>query len=440
MGAYTARGGRGSIPLTGASVLGITMFNKIVKYSLDKVGPGFCLAKWTNSTMHLGTGKNHSCHHPDAHVVPVQEVVVDSSALHNSEYKKKQRQTMLDGGRPSECQYCWNIEDNSSSYSDRVSMSASFDSLPYFNKIKDSITFDPTNLEISFSNVCNFACAYCSPEFSSKWLSEINTHGPYSNGYQGYFQKQILDKEDNPYIDAFWDYLPKIYDKLHVLRVTGGEPLLSRHTQRLIDFISQHPNKKLTLVINSNLGVDIKIIEDFIDKLKQIDGCVKQINIATSGESVGKRAEYVRDGLDYTQWLENCRYVLTANKKIVLYIMSAYNVFSITSYTEFLKDISGLRKQFKRRVTLTVSYVRGPNFLSVATAPREWKHYLDESHAYIKRHFSKLSASRFKHVMVYHETYSQDASELEQLRIFIAEYDKRRTKSFKETFPEYDFV
>lgn len=416
------------------------MINRLVKFSLDRVGPGFCLAKWTNSTIHLGTGKNHSCHHPDAHVVPIQEIVIDSSALHNSEYKKEQRQLMLDGGRPHECQYCWNIEDNSSSFSDRISMSSSRDSLPYFNQIRKTVEFDPTNLEISFSNVCNFACAYCSPEFSSKWLSEITVHGPYKNGYQGYFQPQILDKEDNPYIDAFWDYLPKIYDKLHVLRVTGGEPLLSRHTQRLLDYISEHPNKKLTLVINSNLGVDKKIIETFMNKVNTVRHCVKKVNIATSGEAIGKKAEYTRDGLDYNQWLENCEYVLASDPKVVLYIMSAYNVFSITTYTEFLTHMYQLKKKFKRRVTLTVSYVRGPNFLSVATAPKEWRHYLEESYTFIKKHFSSLSADRFNHVIVYFDAMAQDANELEKLRTFIDEYDQRRLKNFKQIFPEYDFI
>ena len=35
-----------------------------VKELLDSKGPGFCLAKWNQVTMHLGTGVTHSCHHP----------------------------------------------------------------------------------------------------------------------------------------------------------------------------------------------------------------------------------------------------------------------------------------------------------------------------------------------------------------------------------------
>ena len=37
-----------------------------VKNLLNDTGCGFCLAKFTQVTMHLGTGLVHSCHHPKA--------------------------------------------------------------------------------------------------------------------------------------------------------------------------------------------------------------------------------------------------------------------------------------------------------------------------------------------------------------------------------------
>ena len=90
------------------------------KKSLDSVGCGFCLAKWTQVTMHLQTGLNHSCHHPTAHKIPIAEIQRNPSALHNTKFKKYKRKEMLDGKRPAECDYCWNIEDNSDNYSDRI--------------------------------------------------------------------------------------------------------------------------------------------------------------------------------------------------------------------------------------------------------------------------------------------------------------------------------
>ncbi len=99
------------------------MFNKTfenTKNKLNEVGCGFCLAKWTQATLHLQVGQTHSCHHPVPHQVGLSELPLNPSSLHNSVIKKRQRKTMLEGGRPEECNYCWNIEDTSTSFSDRA--------------------------------------------------------------------------------------------------------------------------------------------------------------------------------------------------------------------------------------------------------------------------------------------------------------------------------
>ena len=89
------------------------MTSQEVKDKLDGVGCGFCLAKWTQVTMHLGTGMTHSCHHPAPHKIPLSEISRNPSALHNSRFKKRKRKEMLEGKRPDECNYCWKVEDSS---------------------------------------------------------------------------------------------------------------------------------------------------------------------------------------------------------------------------------------------------------------------------------------------------------------------------------------
>jgi hypothetical protein len=75
--------------------------NKIfkIKNELDTVGKGFCLAKWYHVSMHLHTGQNHSCYHPTPHYTPLEEVLDNPMALHNTSFKKLQRKNMLEGGR-----------------------------------------------------------------------------------------------------------------------------------------------------------------------------------------------------------------------------------------------------------------------------------------------------------------------------------------------------
>ena len=65
-------------------------FNE-VKKQLNDVGCGFCLAKWTQVTIHLLNGTTHSCHHPIPHKIPLEEIKNNPKALHNTNFKKQQR-------------------------------------------------------------------------------------------------------------------------------------------------------------------------------------------------------------------------------------------------------------------------------------------------------------------------------------------------------------
>ena len=58
---------------------------------IDTISPSFCAAKWLQTTLYLQNGYNHSCHHPAPHKIPVNEVLANPAALHNSSFKKEQR-------------------------------------------------------------------------------------------------------------------------------------------------------------------------------------------------------------------------------------------------------------------------------------------------------------------------------------------------------------
>ena len=63
---------------------------------LNSVSPTLCLAKWQQVTIHLQNGHTHSCHHPQTHKIPLEEIKENPSALHNTKYKKEQRKLMLE--------------------------------------------------------------------------------------------------------------------------------------------------------------------------------------------------------------------------------------------------------------------------------------------------------------------------------------------------------
>ena len=428
---------------------------------LDSVSPSFCLAKWHQLTLYLQNGFNHSCHHPSPHKVPLQELKENYKSLHNTKFKKDQMQKMLDGERPSECDYCWKAED-AGRISDRVYKSSSSWAKINFESVLKNRTADvnPAYLEISFSNVCNFKCAYCSPELSSQWFDEIKVHGSYptSNNYNNFMWLEKIGKipikhnEYNPYVETFWKWWPELYRDLHTLRLTGGEPLLSKDAWSMLEYIEDNPNKNLVFAINTNLSVPDDLIKKLVKKIKKISTESKEFQFFTSGEAVGKCSEYIRYGLDYGKWKNNLQYVLD-NTDVIVAIMTTVNLTSVTTYTDFIRYILDLRGKYNananfNKVQFMTNFLRYPEFLSLNILDKETKDKFSSDVENLINERGKwdgLGNLMFSEIdqlkrMINFMNSPIEEDELKRLRkdffMFIDEYDIRRKLNFVDTFPE----
>jgi len=429
---------------------------KPVKKELDSIGCGMCLAKWTQVTIHLGPGITHSCHHVGAHKIPLDELKNNPSALHNTIEKKMRRKEMREGKRPKECDYCWRIEDNTQEYSDRVWKSAANWSQVDKELIFNSDPMDdiyPRYVEVSFSNVCNFKCSYCGPAFSSKWTEEIKSKGPYKL-YQTHYNSikesevSFPNREDNPYIEAFWKWFPEAVKHMYTFRITGGEPLLSKHTFKVIDYLLENPQPDLHFAINSNACPPGNLWETFVKKIKQLEDTksIKYFSLYASAESFGKHAEYSRDGMDWDLFSKNLRYFLDNTNTSELMLMSAVNILGLPSLTTYLRFISKLKEGNINRIIADFAYVRHPEFLDIKIADKiTIDKYLKTSIQYMINRKEKFSDYEYiKLNRIYEDCVARfkkgvDVSkERIQFLQFINEYDKRRGKNFTEVFPEYN--
>jgi organic radical activating enzyme len=429
---------------------------------LNAVSPSFCLAKWYQVTIHLQNGHTHSCHHPHTHKVPLEEVAANPSALHNTSFKKQRRREMLEGVRPAECDYCWNVEDASAdNLSDRHLKSAEWWEADKFYEAR-SLPWDadvnPTYVEVSFGNACNFKCSYCSPDVSSKWMEEIKRFGPYPTsqrrGSLEHAQQRgkmpIPEREENPYVEAFWRWWPELYRTLRVFRVTGGEPLLNKNTFMVLDHVLAHPNPDLHLSINTNLGVPDDVYGRFLDLVRAVveRRAVASFHLYSSVDAHGRRAEYIRHGLDYDTWIANARQYFEAVPDSQLTIMSTFNALSLTSFIPMLKDVLELRKAYRTtndrtRIVLDLPYLRDPEHQSAMILGPAFDHAADEMLAFVIAEPSMLDWERNKVARIHSMMRTRWPDDrLARARAdfyrFFAEHDRRRATSFVDTFPEME--
>ena len=442
---------------------------------LNMVGCGFCLAKWTQVTMHLHNGTTHSCHHPKPHKIPLEEILSNPTALHNTKFKKEIRKEMLENKKPDECDYCWNIEGASYAFSDRTLKSSEPWSAPYLEDILKSgwkKNYNPKYVEVSFSNTCNFKCSYCGPLYSSKWMEEINTHGPYktSTNYNDieWFKKEdtmpYLASDKNPYVDAFWKWWPEMYQDLHTFRITGGEPLLNKDTFKILDYIIETPtpNKKLSLCINTNLGIPKKLFDEFVNKIEKIldKELVHEFIIFTSCDTWGPQAEYIRNGFDYNLFKERIDFLLDKFKPLTIDIMSTYNALSVPNYKYLIEDVAELKKRHHNpyrywgsSLLLDSSYLRFPEHQTVKILEDSWVTAIDEQaklvdfyeqvrtgvvdgHGFTDIEINKII--RIKDWFTSSEGNKMIDTNRKDFYKFITEHDIRRNTNFCKTFPELE--
>lgn len=423
---------------------------------LDPKGT-FCAAKWYNATIWLGSGQTTSCHHPPAHAIDVEAIKTNPSAIHNTVEKKLDRLMMQTGQRPKGCEYCWKIEDmGRNAVSDRVYKSKIYplEALDDAYRLDHRDDVDLRTLEIAFDRTCQFACSYCNPAFSSTWVKDIKVNGPYtglvSDGRNHFTHvhdsSQLYVYGDvNPYVEAFFAWWESdLHRTLQELRITGGEPLMSGDTWRLIDWFKNNQGRSSTrLAINTNLGreVDIDRLLDSIDGL--------EVDIYTSNEAVGAQAEYIRDGLDYEHWVANVRRLLDSDRIRCVHCMATINALCLGTLPDLLTQIVDLKRTYGReRVSFTLNILRFPSFQSPLVLPD-----------YLRRTFELnltewLRNHRYDPVMQEHElnhlrrlidyldvvkTPHSEAFELPKLlndfKQFHTSYDQRRNKNFTATFP-----
>ena len=426
-----------------------------IKDNADKIkaelGDALCLAKWQQVSLHLTNGMTNSCYHPPLHKIDPGPLKDNPSALHNTEYKKLRRKEMLDGVKCTECSYCWNVEKTGRT-SDRHYRSSERWAVVHLDRIKNQ-RWDadeiPSYVEVNFSNVCNLACSYCSPQFSSTWAAQSNQFGPYPtkvpHNDMTHFtgdRRIIPGHEDNPYVNAFWEWWPELYPNLRHFRMTGGEPLMDKNTYKVFDYVMEHHNPNLHLNVTSNFSVEDKLFDKYMAAVtglcegEKIEHFMQFVSVDT----FGKQAEYIRPGLNFEKLQRNVERYLSdiPGRNSVTFIITMSNLVmdGIQELMEWILDLRKKHSTTYERVLFDTPILTYPKWQSLTIMPKSYTSKIGELADWMESTggFEDYEIDRIR------RTDDQTRDRVEghdsDFYKFFNEHDKRHGLSFTDSFPK----
>ena len=170
-------------------------------------------------------------------------------AAWNSEFMKKLRRTMLQGGRPPECATCWRtrIPRRTRARAMEQNRLRGLDNVEKVAKLLAGTSPDghaPMNIrfiDIRLGNRCNLRCRMCSPHSSRLMIEEfceIERKDPQEPWIQNYLTFDWYKEKEA------WEKLEPHLTNLDRLHFAGGEPLIIKEGFEFLRRIIRTGNAK----------------------------------------------------------------------------------------------------------------------------------------------------------------------------------------------------
>ena len=293
----------------------------------------FCPVPWTGIMYNFdGTVKN--CIRSAEPIGNIQDNSIEE-ILSNDYLIKADMQAEKKFAR---CNPCYELEQEKNKFdiiSDRVFYLKELRNIDH--TLYDTMNFALHTVDIRWSNLCNFACVYCSPEFSSKWASERNlTINTPSDQKRKEFKQYIFERAAQ---------LKHVY-------LAGGEPLLMKENLEFLELLKQ-VNPNVNLRINTNLSrVDTRMFELVCE--------FKNVHWTVSVESMEQEFEYIRHGGVWKDFVDNLQIIKELDHKI------SFNMLHfLLNYKSIFDCVDYLSNQGFHNNSFVIGALTGPSYLNI---------------------------------------------------------------------------
>lgn len=267
--------------------------------------------------------------------LPFRHVFVDSTGLapccqiqrqagdldnwHNNKNLIRIQEQTLKGLVPTECQIC---VDQETAQGTSLRTSSLED---YSHQRFETVDID--FVDYRSSNICNFRCRSCEPQFSHGINNDYLYNSELTNFGQPVRTKTIGVDETNQ------DWIVRNLSKLHRLMFTGGEPTVIPEVVTILEHVIKQDLPNLNILITTNGSFS----DDFWYKLVQRH---PRIHWTVSVDAVGPAAEIVRHGtewsrIDYNlQWLSKHAVSMDINT-----VISNLNLFQLGPLLKLVRKL-----------------------------------------------------------------------------------------------------
>jgi MoaA/NifB/PqqE/SkfB family radical SAM enzyme len=298
--------------------------------------PTFCPMPWTGM-MYNFNGEVKNCIRSAGPLGNIKDQPIDQILVDNN---RPRQQQIVDQQSVRTCHTCYDLERGKRGF-DHIS-----DRVLYIRELKNIPTdtyqvgnFDLHTVDVRWTNLCNFACVYCGPEFSSKWSTELKIHPKVPD------QQQLMD---------FKNYIYDHAGQLKHVYLAGGEPLLMKENLILLEKLNPDANIR----INTNLSkVDTRVFEAICE--------FPNVHWTVSVETLAQEFEYIRHGGSWTDFLDNLNKINQLGHKIsfnMLHFLLNYN--SVFDCVDFLKDLGFHNNSF------VIGALLSPEYLNIRHLPQ----------------------------------------------------------------------
>ena len=285
------------------------------------------------------------------------------------------QQNMLSQQPGKSCQPCYELEKDKTGFkiiSDRVFYMRELKTIPMQ-------TYTPGNhdlhtIDVRWSNLCNFACVYCNPSFSSKWQNEL---------------KVDISVPTDSQQEQFKSYIFSHAHQLKHVYLAGGEPLLMKQNLELLELLKKE-NPNVHLRINTNLSkVDTKIFEQVCE--------FKNVHWTVSVETMEREFEYVRFGGTWSDFLENLKLIRTLDHKISFNMLHfLLNYESVFDCVDFLRSLGFHPNSF------IIGALLQPEYLNIRHLPSYVLQSIQDTlHTRINEHPGFLLEESYQNMLSY---------------------------------------